>query len=255
MKVLLKWRYYRIFDSINQKDFFEQYYGFWQRLLPDEDKSHLFTEKVKKSIDSLSPRKVFERVFTFNDKLNYDNPEDHIANSLYFEIKTFLPGLLLVGDKLSMANGLEERFPFLDNDLVNFAQKIPVRHKLGNLEREIKKIDENVEKKKFVYRKYNDGKNVLRKAMEDIIPKEIINRKKQGFSAPDESWYRGENAKYIMELLLSNNLASGEYINQAYIQKIVDEHINKGINHRLLIWSFMNFEWWCKIFLNNEKFD
>ena len=247
------WRYYRIFDSINQKDFFEQYYGFWQRLLPDKDKSHLFTEKVKKSIDSLSPRKVFERVFTFNDKLKYDNPEDHIANSLYFEIKTFLPGLLLVGDKLSMANGLEERFPFLDNDLVNFAQKIPVRHKLGNLEREIKKIDENVEKKKFVYRKYNDGKNVLRKAMEDIIPKEIINRKKQGFSAPDESWYRGENAKYIKELLLSNNLASGEYINQAYIEKIVDEHINKGINHRLLIWSFMNFEWWCRIFLNNEK--
>ena len=247
------WRYYRIFDSVNQKDFFEQYYGFWQRLLPDEDKPHLFTKKVIKNTDSLSPRKIFERVFTFNDKLKYDNPEDHIANSLYFEIKTFLPGLLLVGDKLSMANGLEERFPFLDNELVNFAQKIPVKHKLGNLEKEIANIDENVEKKKSVYRKYNDGKNVLRKAMEDIIPEEIINRKKQGFSAPDESWYRGENAKYIKELLLSKNLACGDYINQNYIKKIVDEHINKGINHRLLIWSFMNFEWWCRIFLNNEK--
>ncbi|MAW82888.1 MAG: asparagine synthase (glutamine-hydrolyzing) [Crocinitomicaceae bacterium] len=247
------WRYYRIFDSINQKDFFEQYYGFWQRLLPDEDKPQLFTKKVIKNIDSLSPRKIFERVFTFNDKLKYDNPEDHIANSLYFEIKTFLPGLLLVGDKLSMANGLEERFPFLDNELVNFAQKIPVKHKLGNLEKEISNIDENVEKKKSVYRKYNDGKNVLRKAMEDIIPKEIINRKKQGFSAPDESWYRVENAKYIKELLLSKNLACGDYINQNYIRKIVDEHINKGVNHRLLIWSFMNFEWWCRIFLNNEK--
>lgn len=247
------WRYYRIFDSINQKDFFEQYYGFWQRLLPDQDKPHLFTKKVIENIDSFSPRNIFERVFTFNDKLKYNSPEDHIANSLYFEIKTFLPGLLLVGDKLSMANGLEERFPFLDNDLVNFAQKIPVKHKLGNLEREISNIDENVEKKKSVYRKYNDGKNVLRKAMEDIIPKEIINRKKQGFSAPDESWYRGENAKYIKELLLSKNLASGDYINQNYIKKIVDEHINKGINHRLLIWSFMNFEWWCRIFLNNEK--
>jgi len=89
--------------------------------------------------------------------------------------------------------------------------------------------------------------------MEDIIPEEIINRKKQGFSAPDESWYRGENAKYIKELLLSKNLACGDYINQNYIKKIVDEHINKGINHRLLIWSFMNFEWWCRIFLNNEK--
>ena len=50
----------------------------------------------------------------------------------------------MVGDKLSMAHGFEERFPFLDNDLINFAQKIPVKHKLGNLEREIKKIDENI---------------------------------------------------------------------------------------------------------------
>ena len=146
-----------------------------------------------------------------------------------------------------MANGLEERFPFLDNDLVNFAQKIPVKHKLGNLQREIAKIDENIEKKKSVYRKYDDGKNVLRKAMEDIIPQKIVNRKKQGFSAPDENWYRAENANYIKKLLLNDSLASKDYINQKYIKKIVDEHVNKGKNHRLLIWSFMNFEWWCRI--------
>ena len=60
----------------------------------------------------LDTRRVFERVFTFNDKLNY-TPQDHINNSLYFEIKTFLPALFLVGDKLSMAHGLEERFPFM----------------------------------------------------------------------------------------------------------------------------------------------
>ena len=59
----------------------------------------------------------------------------------------------MVGDKLAMANGLEERFPFLDNELVEFAQKIPVRHKLGNLEKEIKMIDENTPGKKKLYRK------------------------------------------------------------------------------------------------------
>ena len=152
-----------------------------------------------------------------------------------------------------MANGLEERFPFLDNDLVDFAMKVPVKHKLGNLEKEIEKIDENIGKKKAVYRQFDDGKNVLRKAMEDFIPKEIIERKKQGFSAPDESWYRGENAAYVKELLLGPNLECKNYINQEYIHLIVNEHINEGVNHRLLIWSFMNFEWWCKIFINNEK--
>jgi len=247
------WRYYRVFKSLNQKEFFEQYYGFWQRLVPDEHKEALFQPEVKKHVDFAKPRQIFERVFTFNSKLRYKTPEDHINNSLYFEIKTFLHGLLLIGDKLSMASGLEERFPFLDNDLVEFAQKIPVRHKLGNLE-DMKRIDENVEKKKFLsYQLYDDGKNVLRMAMRDFIPEIIIKRRKQGFSAPDESWYRGENAQYIQELLLNKKTASSEFIRQEYIEKIVNEHINKRINHRLLIWSFMNFEWWCRIFLKGEN--
>jgi asparagine synthase (glutamine-hydrolysing) len=249
------WRYYHIFDSLNQREFFDQYYGFWQRLVPDQDKKQLFTKKVFSKINIASPKDTFERVFTFNKRLRYDTPKDHINNSLYFEIKTFLPGLLLVGDKLSMANGLEERFPFLDNDLVDFAMKVPVKHKLGNLKKEIEKIDENIGKKKAVYRQFDDGKNVLRKAMEGFIPKEIVERKKQGFSAPDESWYRGENAEYVKELLLSDNLACRKYLNQDYITKIVNEHIYDDKNHRLLLWSFMNFEWWCKIFINGESFE
>ncbi|HAH50378.1 MAG TPA: asparagine synthase (glutamine-hydrolyzing) [Balneola sp.] len=249
------WRYYKVFDSLSQKDFFNQYYGFWQRMVPDDDKDQLFTNSVYRQIDTNEPREIFERVFTFNDKLKYDTPEEHIQNSLYFEIKTFLNGLLIVGDKLSMANGLEERFPFLDNDLVDFAQQVPVKYKLGNLQSEINRINENAPasvKRKLSYQTYDDGKNVLRKAMTNLIPEKIINRKKQGFSAPEESWYRGENAEYVKEILLNGNTVSSDYINRDYISKVVDEHINKNQNHRLLIWSLLNFEWWCRIFLNKE---
>lgn len=249
------WRYYRVFKSLSQTEFFDSYYEFWQRLVPDQEKVKLFSTNVYNQIDLREPREIFERVFTFNDKLKYSTPEEHINNSLYFESKTFLSGLFLVGDKLAMANGLEERFPFMDNDLVNFAQKVPIRHKLGNLEN-MKRIDENDFKKKSqAYRTYDDGKNVLRKAMLDFMPEKILNRNKQGFSAPDESWYRGENAAYIKELLLSKRTVSADYINQDYIKEIVDDHINNHVNHRLLIWSFMNFEWWCRIFLNGEKFE
>ena len=148
-----------------------------------------------------------------------------------------------------MAHGLEERFPFMDNDLVDFAMKIPVEHKLGNLKDEIDRIDENSERKKKIYREYDDGKNILRKAMEDYIPKNILNRKKQGFSPPDESWYRGENANYIKEILLTEETISTRYIKKDFIHRTVDEHINQNKNHRLLIWTFLNFEWWCRIFL------
>jgi asparagine synthase (glutamine-hydrolysing) len=246
------WRYYKVFDSLSQRDFFDQYYDFWQRLVPKKEKAALFNESVLSKIDLNAPRKVFERVFTFNEKLKYKTPQDHINNSLYFEIKTFLPGLFLVGDKLAMAHGLEERFPFMDNDLVDFAMEVPVEHKLGDLTKEIDKIDENLEISKKAYREHDDGKNVLRKAMQDYIPDQILNRKKQGFSAPDESWYRGENATYIKEILLHTDTQCTEFINKTYIDKIVNEHLNEGKNHRLLIWSFLNFEWWCRIFLNKE---
>jgi asparagine synthase (glutamine-hydrolysing) len=249
------WRYYRIFKSVSQREFFDLYYEFWQRLVPDQQREELFVPEIRKKVDFSDPKRIFERVFTFNDKLQYNTPEDHINNSLYFEAKTFLPGLLLVGDKLSMANGLEERFPFLDNELVNFAQKIPVNFKLGNLEQMLTINENDFRKRSKSYQEFDDGKNVLRKAMLNFMPEKIINRKKQGFSAPDESWYRGENAAYIKELLLDKKTVSSEFINQDYIRKIVHEHIDQHINHRLLIWSFMNFEWWCRIFLNNEKIE
>ena len=85
--------------------------------------------------------------------------------------------------------------------------------------------------------------------MEDFIPEKILNRKKQGFSAPDESWYRGENANYIKEILLDSKTVSTKYIRSQYIEKVVNEHLNEEKNHRLLIWSLLNFEWWCRIFL------
>lgn len=246
------WRYYRVFRSLNQQEFFDQYYDFWQRLVTDADKPKLFTTSTFSKIDTDEPRSVFEKVFTFNTKLQYDMPERHIENSLYFELKTFLPGMLLVGDKLSMAHSLEERCPFLDNDLVNLALKIPVRHKLADMEKMIRLDENEFRDKRKVYREFNDGKNVLRQAMAGYLPQNVLNRKKQGFSAPDASWYRGENAQYIRSLLLDKNAVSAEFINPKYVQQIIEEHTEQHINHRLLLWSLMCFEWWCRIFLKGE---
>ncbi|MCD6137963.1 MAG: asparagine synthase (glutamine-hydrolyzing), partial [Deltaproteobacteria bacterium] len=228
------WRYYRVFRSINRDQYFREYYNFWQRLVPDEQKKELFSREVWSKIKDHDMFRIFSRVFTFNEKLKYDRPEEHVANALYFEIKTFLPALFIVGDKLSMANSLEERVPFMDNDLVDFAQRVPIQYKLGNLEK-MKRLDENELRKLRLYLQYNDGKNVLRKAMARLIPEEIIRRKKQGFSAPDESWYRGENIRYVKETLINKRAAYRDYIKSNFVKKIIEEHSEHRKNHRLLI--------------------
>jgi len=246
------WRYYQVFDAVGRDKYLRQYYGFWQRLVSDKDKPLLFNENVWRQVKDRDTFRTFSRVFTFNDKLNYDSPEEHIANSLYFEIKTFLAGLFIVGDKLSMANGLEERVPFLDNDLVDFAQRIPIRHKLANLER-INRFDENETKKIRRYQEFDEGKNVLRSAMSRMLPKEILSRRKQGFSAPDESWYRGEALDYVKKVLLNKRAVYRDFINQKFVTQIVNDHVSGGKNYRLLLWSFLCFEWWCKIFLDGKR--
>jgi len=246
------WRYYRVFDALGRDRYLRQYYKFWQRLVPDKDKHLLFTDDIWRRVKDRDTFRTFSRVFTFNERLKYDSPEEHIANSLYFEIKTFLAGLFIVGDKLSMAHGLEERVPFLDNDLVDFAQSIPIRHKLANLE-QIRRLDENEPRKLRRYQAFDEGKNVLRNAMSSLLPEEILKRRKQGFSAPDESWYRGEALGYVKEILLDRRAAYRDFLNPRFVTRILDDHAEDRCNYRLLLWSFLCFEWWCRIFLDGKR--
>ncbi len=247
------WRYYRSFRSIDQQAFFDKYYKEWQRIILDEDKPIFFTTNTWQQIKNRDTKNILSRVFTFNPQLKYDTPEDHIANSLYFEIKTFMHGLFVVQDKLSMASGLEERVPLLDNDLVDFAQRIPIKHKLKNLKK-MKRLDEGAFHKEAVYFKdTNDGKNCLRNAMGSILPSSIISRPKQGFSSPDESWYRGEGIAYVKKILHDKKAVYKDFIDPKAVDAILSDHCDLKINHRLPIWSLLCFEWWCRIFLQGEQ--
>jgi asparagine synthase (glutamine-hydrolysing) len=244
------WRYYRVFRSLDRKHFLENYYGFWQRLTTPEDRSRLFRSGAE---DEQEMFNVFCRVFADGKGLAFGSPEEQISSSLYFECKTFLAGLLLVGDKLAMANGLEERFPFLDNALVGFAMRLPVGLKLADLEHMLRVDEDAVKKKLLAQDAFDGGKNCLRQAMAHMVPPEIMQRKKQGFSAPEASWYRGENADYVRDMLLSKDLASSAYLNTEFVARTVEEHMSRKANHRLLIWSLLCFEQWCRIFLRGAQ--
>ncbi len=245
------WRYYRTVVNKDFEDYVGKYYNYWSRLIADEEKPHFFKDFVNNEIRNHSTKEVFKSVLNHKEQFkNIKRPEDYINNSLYFEIKTFLHGLLVVEDKLSMAHGLEMRLPFLDNDLVDFAMKVPVKYKLKNL-KEVVRLNENEPgpKTQKYFNKTNDGKILLRKMLQNYVPHDYANGIKQGFSAPDASWFKGESIEYVKRLLFDKRARIYDYIQPEMAQKLLNEHFSGKTNRRLLVWSLLSFEWWLRVFM------
>jgi asparagine synthase (glutamine-hydrolysing) len=94
-----------------------------------------------------------------------------------------------------------------------------------------------------------DGKVILRHVARRLLPDEISARGKQGFSAPDASWFKGESIDYVNQLLCNRSAPIYEFLNRDHVTRVLEEHTRGQINHRLLIWSLISFEWWCRRFL------
>ncbi len=241
------WRYYRAATARGFDDYVDRYYENWQRLVPSESSAALLAPLGSEGA-SCDPREIFRSVFDHHDA-ELKTPQDYINHSLYFEAKTFLHGLLVVEDKLSMAQSLESRVPFLDNDLVDFAGRVPVNMKLANLG-EVIKLDENTPGSKTAtyFGKTNDGKLILRSAMAKYIPEEIVQALKQGFSAPDASWFRGESIDYVRRTLMNPNARLWNYLDRTTAQSLIADHLEGRQNRRLLIWSLLYLEVWLETF-------
>lgn len=235
------WRYYRAVVNDSFEDYIDKYYTFWQRLIPNKQVKEVFAP-VWSDVKHVWTKDIFRDVFKNCAHLRTERPEDYINNSLYLEAKTFLHGLLVVEDKLSMAHSMETRVPFLDNDLVDFAMKLPVKFKLNNLGNVIK-INENEvgPKREQYFNKTKDGKLLLRRVMDRYMPKDITGAVKQGFSAPDASWFKGESMDFVKKVI-NKDAAVFEIMDYTAVKKLVDEHMNGIQNRRLFIWSLLNFE-------------
>jgi asparagine synthase (glutamine-hydrolysing) len=246
------WRYYRAVVNQSFDDYVEKYYRFWRRLIPNKPLARCFRPEVWEQVEGLRTIEIFRNEFP--DSTPPSSPEDYVNHSLYLEARTFLHGLLVVEDKLSMAHSLESRVPFLDNDLVDFAQRLPVRHKLRDLDRvvELNENDPGPKTERY-FHQTRDGKLLLRKVMNRYVPAEIANQVKQGFSGPDESWFRGESIEYVRELLFSDDAAIYEFLDPAGIRPLIEEHLSGQANRRLLLWSMLCLEHWCRTFLRGER--
>lgn len=236
------WRYYRAVVNQSFEEYIDKYYDYWQRLMPNTVLKRVFAP-IWGDVQGVSTRDIFRDMFNQHAE-RLTRPEDYVNHSLYLEAKTFLHGLLTMEDKLSMAHSLETRVPFLDNNLVDFAMKLPVRMKLGKLD-EVVALDENELGRKTAryFQKARDGKMLLRNVMQQYIPQEVVEREKQGFSGPDASWFKGQSIDFVQNVLFDDQARIYRYLDPKPIRELVDDHLKGRENRRLLIWSLINVEY------------
>ena len=223
------WRYYRAVVNDDFDDYVDNYFGFWQRLVPaGVGGLVLRSARVETVKASMRPAEIFASVFDGAPR-PLDSPEDYINLSLYFEAKTFLHGLLVVEDKLSMAHGLETRLPFLDNDLVDFAGRVPVGLKLGNLG-EVVRLNENdarSQERSGTSTQTHDGKLILRDVMARYIPEEVTETREAGLLRAGRIVVpRREHRRTCARQLLTRDAALFEFLDRATVCSLVDEHLD-----------------------------
>jgi asparagine synthase (glutamine-hydrolysing) len=149
---------------------------------------------------------------------------------LYVDTKTYLHELLMKQDQMSMAESIESRVPFLDHELVQFASRLPQRLKLRGL----------------------TTKYVLRQAMKDRLPAEILSRKKMGFPVPIGAWFGGAYRPLLDEYVLGARAMARGWFNPTELTAMVHAHVSGEQNHAQRLWALVNFELWQRIFLEGE---
>lgn len=230
------WRYWPILVENSPDTQRKVMFNFWHRLNSPQIMAQILGLSLSDHLD--------KHIHEFNSALNQHLPDRDSPISLKsimkFEQNTFLHGLLLIEDKLSMHHSLEVRVPYLDEDLVNFASSLPESLLLDpNIDnfRDINLTKPKIQNEQL----RKSGKIALRKIAEKRTPK-IANSSKQGFTAPDGSWFRLDRGSLIQSRLLDEGSVLWNWLDFNFTKLEIQKHLNGETNNRLLIWSLLTLE-------------
>ncbi|MGI8555195.1 MAG: asparagine synthase (glutamine-hydrolyzing), partial [Pyrinomonadaceae bacterium] len=203
-------------------DFENRYLGFGT-YFSDALKSKVYTENLRGIMNNFDAYRYHREYF---EKAKNFSPLNRL---LYVDFKTFMPALNLdTTDKTSMAANLEVRVPFLNHELVELSARIPTNLKIKGLKR----------------------KYILKKAAESLLPKDVIWRKKAGFSAPVRSWVRTSLKPLINDLLSEETIKRRGLFNDREIKKIIDLNNAGREDFNLQVFQLLNLEIWMREFLD-----
>jgi asparagine synthase (glutamine-hydrolysing) len=197
------------------------------------DNFAVFTRAMQNDLLTDDARERAGGIEPYRDMCRYfesDSSRSLLNRMLYADTKTYLQELLMKQDQMSMAASIESRVPFLDHKLVEFTARLPQHLKL---------------------RRGWTTKYILRQSMKDVLPPEILSRKKMGFPVPVGAWFRGAYRGIVEEYVLSERAAARGLFNPAYVRELAARH-EAGEDHTERLWSLVNVEIWLRQFMDGE---
>lgn len=202
----------------------ERHYN-WVTIFRDSDKRNLFSEEFNRETTGRNSFAYLDKAF------NECTSKDIVDLVTSTDIKTnLLDDLLVKMDIATMANSLEGRSPFLDHKVMEFAASMPSNMKI----------------------KRTRLKHILKKALKNKLPDEILRRGKMGFGVPLDSWFRGELKAYSYGILLSDKCIKRGYFKREALKNVLDEHCAGNINNGAKIWSLLFLELWHRMFVDGD---
>jgi asparagine synthase (glutamine-hydrolysing) len=189
----------------------------------NNQKKRLYSPALNEQLQSLNSWSIVADLFEASDAV------DLLDKMLDVDVQSYLPGDLLVKmDLATMANSLEARSPFLDQQVMQLAAALPPDMKVRGHSKKI----------------------LLKKLGETMLPGGILDRKKMGFVVPISMWLRGELRDMMCDLLLDSTAKSRGYFNPGYVRGLVERHIS-GTDHSQRLWALLQFELWHRMFIDD----
>lgn len=196
-------------------------------ILKDDLRRNLFADRDRFSSYHGSCDDIFLQHFNSDNVAGDSNSLDR---ALYCDLKTYLPeDILAVTDRLSMHHSLEVRVPFIDHKFLEFCATIPVDIRMKGFQK----------------------KYLLKKAVRPLLPKEVIDHRKQGFIGPMTQWLKHDLKPYVVDTLTEKNLGKHGLLDFATVNTVLEEHFSGKEIHDTLIWSLLIFQKWFDMYIED----
>jgi asparagine synthase (glutamine-hydrolysing) len=202
----------------------EEAYIFFRRYLTEVELAELYTDDFRAELHGADAARRHREHFA------HAPATDFLNRVLYVDAQTFLVDHnLLYSDKMSSAASLELRVPYLDNEVADFAARLPPELKLRGL----------------------TGKFALRLAATGLVPNAVIGRRKAGFGAPVRAWLGRELRPMMEDLLGAERLRARGWFRPEAVRRLVDEHVSGRGDHTYRLWSLLSLELWHREFIDS----